>query len=46
MKEKKLDMEKLSKEFCKLKKGTGPCPGDCMKCLMEYLLYPRDDEID
>jgi hypothetical protein len=46
LKEMKSRSRDVSKRYCKRKRGNpGACPGDCMQCIMEFMMFPGAEEM-
>jgi hypothetical protein len=46
LKEMKSRSRDVSKMYCKRKMGNPrACPGDCMQCIMEFMMFPGVDEM-
>jgi len=38
--------QELLKRYCKRERGNpGVCPGDCMQCIMEFMMFPGVEEM-
>jgi hypothetical protein len=46
LKKEEASSQELFKRYCKLERGNpSACPGECLKCMMEFLMFPDIEEV-